>query len=85
MSENVGDNPIYRKLTKEEADYIRLKMGHGGRKSHLAEILDSMEIGDMLQIYEKVNRGTISRIGQKLGKKFAVHYVDAHYYIERIA
>mgnify|MGYP001626279099 FL=1 len=85
MTENVGDNPIYRKLSKEEADYVHLKIGHGGRKSEWTKILDSMEIGDMLQIYEKVNRGTISRIGQKLGKKFAVHYVDAHYYIERIA
>ncbi len=80
-----SENKVYRKLSNEEINYIYLKIGHGGRKSIWAEILDKLEIGEMIQVYEKVNRGTISRVGQRKGKKFSVHVIDGNYYIERIA
>jgi len=81
----MSENPKYKKLTPEEADFIRTKVKHGGRKSEWITVLQDMKVGDMIQVSEKLNRGTISRIGQRLNMKFSVHFVEGHYYVERIA
>ena len=74
----------FRKLSKSEIEQVKDNINHGGRKSKYDEYLKDMQIEDMVEV-ESVNRGVISRAGQRLGYKFSVHYVNGKYYIERTA
>jgi len=74
----------FRKLSKNEIEQIKNNINHGGRKSKYDEYLYDLNVGDMVEV-ENVNRGVISRAGQRLGYKFSVHYVNGKYYIERTA
>jgi len=74
----------FRKLSKSEIEEIKNNINHGGRKSLYDEYLKDMQIGEMVEV-QNVNRGVISRAGQRLGMKFSVHYVDNKYYVERTA
>jgi len=74
----------FRKLTQKEIEEIKNSVNHGGRKSLYDEYLKDMQIGDMVEV-QNVNRGVISRAGQRLGYKLSVHYVNGKYYVERTA
>jgi len=74
----------FRKLSKTEIEQIKNNINHGGRKSLYDEYLYDLNVGDMVEV-QNVNRGVISRAGQRLGMKFSVHYVNGKYYIERTA
>ena len=74
----------FRKLSKTEIEQIKNSVNHGGRKSKYDEYLKDLNVGEMLET-DNVNRGVISRAGQRLNMKFSVHYVDNKYYIERTA
>ena len=74
----------FRKLSKSEIEQIKDNINHGGRKSLYDKYLYDLNVGDMLET-DNVNRGVISRAGQRLGYKLSVHYVNGKYYIERTA
>ena len=74
----------FRKLTQKEIEEIKNSVNHGGRKSLYDQYLYNLNVGEMLEV-ENVNRGVISRAGQRLGMKLSVHFVNGKYYIERTA
>ena len=74
----------FRKISKNEIEQIKNSVNHGGRKSLYDQYLKDLNVGDMLET-DNVNRGVISRAGQRLGYKLSVHYVNGKYYIERTA
>jgi len=74
----------FRKLSKSEIEQIKNSVNHGGRHSIYDQYLYDLNVGDMVEV-ENVNRGVISRAGQRLGMKLSVHYVNGKYYIERTA
>ena len=74
----------FRKLSKSEIEQVKDNINHGGRKSLYDQYLKDLNVGDMVEV-ENVNRGVISRAGQRLGMKLSVHYVNGKYYIERTA